>query len=1605
MASKNSQLQALSSFCQNSSSIKTKVALLTYYKVRYSPWAEKLILIFEYLQLVSQAILSASFASENTSKDRFVFTVIIYALKLINPSYFLNYEDSMTSSVLVILFCCTWLKLSLFFYVLYASMRDLKMNSWLLRLWRWTYRLQTRVVYFLFTSFWVKLMVEAKERDFRLFGMHNSPIIFIASMMLAVEFLFSLVLETQLCYFLPTKNFLSSKNYRLQLTTFFQKFVIQVLVLAIRSDSKALAWIIAIVGMSLGMMRLYELFLKLPLYHTKALSMQTCLLNIIISANFAHFINLVLKASESKAATASINFVITTWILLALLMNKISFEALKSLVLSLICADDQKFKNPEMFIHKVIFAKELEKNKKTPSVSVLTYDLHYLVLMQHNMNIEQTFGYLNLKECLPEQPESLRDLPKETRNKIYLQYYQELLKRYPRNFMLKLHIAFRSFKNSEPYAKTIQMINKIQGSEWSKDYLSSALLLKEIEESILAAGKNEEQSLDIFTYVKSRIMIDNVHSKMFEQADLQLNVCNNILKDVSDIGQIHSSAQRISTLKGMIKKETEKLSKVLPEYYISPFLSYAEYFLVLNYSVKSFDKYYELYTQRHNKIQKFLKDPNLMEENLYQSSNAFLLVSSQKADFGKILFYNHSLVNLCGGSNQSYHNTFILSMFSPSLRSYYESLFRQAEISLNKIHRVFIYNKDQHLVEADIYLRYHPYLTQGLCLDLVIRPVPVSDYNEFLLLKEDGEIEGASRKLSKLLGLKSLRSKTNSRIPIKTFSDELDLANTAFNLILKNNGGDTKDIKEAKMITESPTQSMTYEKAHEIYTAFTSEDQEINFHCENKDILAHRFHTQIQVIDYGSMTMKLVTLKAARVGQRDIFSVDDLKSAHTVAASENFEFEEFENSVPVSLPMRGQSLFSSQQPKMVDESRVENMNMASPTSTDLRHLMSPRSGKEKSARIRRNILVSDSNRYSESHTEANNNKTKYKKERVVKYLSSTASSTRSAEKVETKAYKMALLSKSYPKSFKLLCVAFYFVIIMTFAGQLIMKSVSDSTMENLQIRKNLLKYSEEKFYKGAIIQVTGRGLTLVLQAVIGDSGAYVAFATSIEDLQNRWGDMKRANDGMLDYVFKLDEATQNKLFSPDIRINGTYLDFMDGSSKFVSVFQIVGELGNAIKAAKYLNTSSPTYMTSIYNIVNYLLTSTVDDFLYKSVNVTAVLSDSVEEQKDSFQFITNLFLILNPFLLMGIGVLLVGIIWNQYRIEKRHMHAFIKLPSGRVQLTAERLAQFKLDLMNEEAFESKWASAAGQNIVSFADKIEKASAYSKKADTQKIKYDSFRERYQKYIIRVILCMSMLVVITIVDLIITQNSIKVIYNRQDQLQFANYISNRALITHLNFVELFITNNTLPVEHMYPLPGLTEKVEVIKQIQGEIPKRFLEVDGTYNPEVQDIIFKNNPTCEGFDDSWIHYCRTMVANGQPVNMLATISAFQQLVATKLQDYIDVDKSNFLFILGAATKGETPLTTAVVVCEEAHRIANIMDKSMTEKISEMKNTRILIIAIFSVGLLIVSILIWLYILKMIREVHNDFKKVLQILPSGLVLSSYLLKRFLQKSSNGLLR
>lgn len=208
-------MNTLTSFSQSDSFLTIKVSFLAFYGARYPIWSEQILVILEYLQLISQSLLIYPSTANQSSPYISDFTkAIIYFFKLVNPSSLMTFHsgDSTTLIILLIVLGSMVLKYLLAAYIVSLAYRNRQGNNSLLGLWRWIFRRQCRILYFLITSFWTSLILNCSAEAFTIKGMSKTAVIAISSILIALEYSFSVILELGFPYVLPTKNFLSSKS-------------------------------------------------------------------------------------------------------------------------------------------------------------------------------------------------------------------------------------------------------------------------------------------------------------------------------------------------------------------------------------------------------------------------------------------------------------------------------------------------------------------------------------------------------------------------------------------------------------------------------------------------------------------------------------------------------------------------------------------------------------------------------------------------------------------------------------------------------------------------------------------------------------------------------------------------------------------------------------------------------------------------------------------------------------------------------------------------------------------------------------------------------------------------------------------------------------------------------------------------------------------------------------------------------------------------------------------------------------------------------------------------------------------------------------------------
>jgi len=152
------------------------------------------------------------------------------------------------------------------------------------------------------------------------------------------------------------------------------------------------------------------------------------------------------------------------------------------------------------------------------------------------------------------------------------------------------------------------------------------------------------------------------------------------------------------------------------------------------------------------------------------------------------------------------------------------------------------------------------------------------------------------------------------------------------------------------------------------------------------------------------------------------------------------------------------------------------------------------------------------------------------------------------------------------------------------------------------------------------------------------------------------------------------------------------------------------------------------------------------------------------------------------------------------------------------------------------------------------------------------------------------------------------------------------------------------------------------------------------------------------------YVSFCKNLAIKGVNTNLIQLLSSLEELLVARSRGYKQSDKSTQALHSLEATNFDVLVSIKRVLTGINFYLSKVIDDEIEEHIIHEQKYRKDIFIIFCIILVGLIVLVWIFIFSQIREVDNNLKKVLQTLPPELVLSSFILKSFLMKTSSGTL-
>lgn len=463
---------------------------------------------------------------------------------------------------------------------------------------------------------------------------------------------------------------------------------------------------------------------------------------------------------------------------------------------------------------------------------------YFLLNKSVNVKLEEI---LNIKGELTNEITAKDINNKDSIYKILVIYLTKVLTaQNSKNNFTKLYLAYLYARKIKFYGFALRFIHELELNGSWLIQLNCELLRNEIESSIQAEyGATDDDSLSILSYLNTYDQLFSLKDEMLKQAEHQIKCYQEIVTESPDLTQIYEDSQKASKLQLKINSHMQKLCRTLPQSYYEHLRLFAEYSLRVNYSLDGFTDYKKMYAMKYERYYKFIKDDDLNMKTFYDPRNVLMVLSGRKGEVGKIAYLSKNGSQLFGGNANSYIGSDV-SLFVPvSCANSVANLWKNASEKGDRKNcayagQPFLWHKDGYLVLTNAYMCIHPYMGQGLYFGLVMRPVENSNV-ETLFIKENGEIECATRKAAEKLGLLKPRGAGVARdVPyLKDLCEEFGKANKAFNTIeyMRQNGAENDEMKGDDQVSE-----LTTKKQKSLYSPRKGEENRLTDLEEAKEL-------------------------------------------------------------------------------------------------------------------------------------------------------------------------------------------------------------------------------------------------------------------------------------------------------------------------------------------------------------------------------------------------------------------------------------------------------------------------------------------------------------------------------------------------------------------------------------------------------------------------------------------------------------------------------------------------------------------------------------------------------------------------------------------------
>jgi PAS domain S-box-containing protein len=522
-----------------------------------------------------------------------------------------------------------------------------------------------------------------------------------------------------------------------------------------------------------------------------------------------------------------------------------------------------------------------------------------------------------------------------------------------------------------------------------------------------------------------------------------------------------------------------------------------------------------------------------------------------------------------------------------------------------------------------------------------------------------------------------------------------------------------------------------------------------------------------------------------------------------------------------------------------------------------------------------------------------------------------------------------------------------------------------------------------------------------------DRYADLGYTDTVEDIASAQllkvcADLNDRNNQLRDFVYKLDDQLQQKIYQDEIWVNELNDEGEVVADRTANTFDIITELVS--QSTSLVTSGVPTNYQNAY--LMFILNNTYNDLLVASAQTVPIL---VEDNDAKLQ--TQVDYIIYSMSILAVATLFVA--WFFYTITRNFIKDRNQFISILFALEREPIDKH-LMIMNKFVSMIDKSKTDGRKI-NLAASIETFLNYS----TQKLKDDKFKKKASANVgginkILILLNFSMIALVVmmyssyIALLAFMTNGNQAILAKVDLLTQSNLNLYKLNSLATSIYEYIQENITTEVRNTPIKEDYEETFKEATKAQDFILYDLLDTTNGVGNNAVLVEIATGDLCSNIktdDENLAKLCTTM-GGGVALNGLIGLNSFTLASMKTVKDYYDYSNRTYQAQVAALSlDGLIDVEIFYPFTYSTYQyIDSLLKSQLSDDFSAFKQQILEIIIAYTILSYLVGIYLWVRIKRTFEFEMASWRKMLRQIPQGLIATNKRLRRYLAQNSDGIL-